>query len=342
VKIEAPLSSRARLRDIAQTAGVSSATVDRVMNGRDGVHQRTREAVIAAARAMGYLPRDPAAAPPLRLTVLLPAGNNPFIDILGDHLERQAAARGDVALGVEMLQAFDPRSIADRLAAVAGQTDGVALLALDHPVVREAIRALTATGVPVATLVSDIQGIPHAGFVGVDNRQAGRLAGLLMGRFLGRGPAKVALFAGSFAYRGHEDREMGFRHILRDEFPALTVVAMHETGEDADRALSEARLLVRQHPDIAGIYNVGGGLPGIAAALTEAGLDQRTVLIAHEATPANKRLLLDGVLDAVIDQNPRVEAREALNLLTAAARGQAYDLIPPRLAVIFRENLPDD
>ena len=47
-------------------------------------------------------------------------------------------------------------------------------------------------------------------------------------------------------------------------------------------------------------------------------------------------------MDAVIDQNPRVEAREALNLLTAAARGQSYTYIPPRLQLVLRENLPDE
>lgn len=62
----------------------------------------------------------------------------------------------------------------------------------------------------------------------------------------------------------------------------------------------------------------------------------------HEATDNNKRLLLDGTLDAVIDQNPRVEAREVLNLLTAVATGQAYSYTAPRLQVVFRKNLPDE
>ena len=66
------------------------------------------------------------------------------------------------------------------------------------------------------------------------------------------------------------------------------------------------------------------------------------VLISHEATESNKRLLLDGTVDAVIDQNPRVEAREALNILSAAIRGQSYVFIPPRLQLVLKENLPDE
>ena len=41
------------------------------------------------------------------------------------------------------------------------------------------------------------------------NRQAGRLAGFLLGRLLGTSaPRKVAMFAGSLSYRGHQEREM--------------------------------------------------------------------------------------------------------------------------------------
>ena len=61
----------------------------------------------------------------------------------------------------------------------------------------------------------------------------------------------------------------------------------------------------------------------------------------HEVTEGTKALLLDGTLDAAIDQNPRVEAREALNVLTSAVRGVPYDIHLPRLQVIFRENIPE-
>lgn len=66
------------------------------------------------------------------------------------------------------------------------------------------------------------------------------------------------------------------------------------------------------------------------------------VFVCHEATESNKAFLLDGTVDAVTDENPRVEAREALNLLTAAARNQPYTYIPPRLQLVLRENLPGE
>ncbi|HVG49228.1 MAG TPA: LacI family DNA-binding transcriptional regulator [Rubellimicrobium sp.] len=336
---------RPTLLDLAREAGVSSATVDRVINNRHGVRPRTREVVLATARRLGYLPDGAAEAPsrPLRFTVLLPAGANLFMATLQRQIEAQAAERPELEVQVELIEGFNPESLGRRLDAVAPGTDGLGLVALDHPLVREAIRRLAQRGVKVVTLASDVQNVPRMAYVGIDNRQAGRLAGYVMGRFLtGREAPKVAFLAGSRFYRGHEEREMGFRSVLAEDVPQARLVEQRESMDDPDRAHAEMLAVLDAHPDLAAIYNAGAGNIGIARALAERSLTGRVVLIGHEATEDNKRLILDGALDAVIDQNPRVEAREALNALARAAREEPYALVPPRLAIVFRENLPED
>lgn len=353
-----PTKPRATLQDVARAANVSAATVDRVLNGRDGVRPRTREVVMTAARALGYIAgaepgtdrgadrgADLAPAPPapIPLVFLLPAGTNAFINALHRHIDLNAASRPDLSVRVDRIEGFNPQTLAASLLALRGHCAGVGLIAQDHPVVREAIRALIHSGTPVVTLASDIQNVPRVAYVGIDNRQAGRLAGQLMGRLLPAGrPAKAALFAGSLSYRGHEEREMGFRHILRDEFPHIQILELREIMDDRARAQTETKALLDQHPDLAAIYNVGGGTSGIAFELQARGLDPHVILLGHEATDSNKAFLLNGTIDALIDQNPRVEAREALNILTAAARGQPYAFIPLRLQLVLRENMPED
>lgn len=343
------MNSRVTLHDIAREAGVSAATVDRVLNNRDGVRKRTREVVMAVAHRLGYVsetdlpPEVRSMAQRVTLVFLLPAGTNSFIKLLGQQLEQQAVERPEIDLRIEELEGFNPTTVAARLADLQSEADGIGLIAQDHPIVREALRMLDHAGVPVVTLASDVQNVPRLAYVGIDNRQAGRLAGQLMGRLLkAQHPLNIAMFAGSLSYRGHEEREMGFRSILRDEFRDIHIVEMREVLDDRERAYQEAKSLLRQHPDLAGIYNVGGGTQGIARALAEAGRAKDVILISHDATDGNKRLLLDGTVDAVIDQNARVEAREALSLLAAAAQGKTYNFIPPRLQVIFRENIPYD
>jgi LacI family transcriptional regulator len=338
---------RSRLADVAKEAGVSAATVDRALNNRSGVRNRTREIVLEAARRLGYIEGEHGGAghrqaETVRLDFLLPVGTNTFIRILHEQLSEQGSARPELDVRIHAIEGFNPDTWAATLNGLHGKTSGVGVIALDHPTVREAIRALSANGIKVVTLVTDVLHVPRVAYVGIDNRQAGRLAGYLLGRLLGaREPRKVAMFAGSLSYRGHQEREMGFRHVLAEEFPNLTIVELREMLDDRERAYTEAAALLDRHDDLAGIYNIGAGNQGIARAMQERNRTQSVVLIGHELTEGTKRLLLEGVMDAVIDQNPRVEAREALNLLTHAVRGVAYQGHPPRLHLILKENIPE-
>ena len=339
---------RSTLVDIAREAGVSTATVDRVLNNRSGPRSRSRDLVLETAKRLGYVADGGVAPVPaafgdvVRLDFALPDGDNAYIAILRQQIESQARARTDLDVRVHTIQSLDPDELARLLRTLSTRSRGVGVVALDHPTVREALRALAAAGVAVVTLASDIHHVPRAAYIGIDNRAAGRLAGYLVGRFLGeRAAGKVALLAGSLAYRGHEEREMGFRHVLTERSASLGMLEVREMLDDPQRAYAEATALLDRHPDLAAIYNVGAGSTGVGRALKERGRELAVVCIGHELTDGTRELLLDGTLDAVIDQNPRVEAREALNVLSYGVRGQPYTCYPPRLQIVFRENIPE-
>jgi LacI family transcriptional regulator len=338
---------RSTLTDIARESGRSLATVDRVMNERDGVSLRTRSQVLAVARRLGYLMSGgdiPSAAPrAVQLVFVLPEGTNAYVNELERQVHVQVEGLENVTARFERVPVLDPMDLARQLIALREEADGVGIVAVDHPSVREAMRSLMRAGVALVTIASDIQAVPHQGYIGIDNGQAGRLAGYLLARLIGLGrAAKVAVFAGSLAYRGHQEREMGFRHILGEEFAGLSLVDIQEVHEDRAEAEAKVMDLLERHPDLAGIYNAGGANAGIAEALEKSGRAMDTVFVAHDVTEGNTALLLSGTLDAVIDQNARVQIREALSTLTSAARGKRIKPVPARLQVIFRENLPEE
>ncbi len=333
---------RSTLIDIAKESGVSTATVDRVLNNRSGVSERTRVIVMETARRLGYFGALRSVSDKIRLDFVLPQGTNSFINTLRSQIERQCSAQETIEYHIHDVEGFNPISLARKLAEISGQTQGVGLIALDHPTVREAMRSLSDSGVHVVTLVSDILHVQRTGYVGIDNRAAGRLGGYLLGRFLpSNQPRKVALFAGSLSYRGHEEREMGFRHMIAEEFPHLEVVELREIRDDRQRAYEEAAALFQRHPDLAGIYNIGAGNSGIGRAMQEFNRQKSIIFIGHELTDHTKTLLLSGTMDAVIDQNPRVEAREAISMLSHAILEKPYEYHAPRLQVVFRENIPE-
>ncbi|WP_265502490.1 LacI family DNA-binding transcriptional regulator [Paracoccus beibuensis] len=334
---------RTTISEIAQRAGVSPATVDRVLNERSGVRDRTRDIVMATARDLGYFgPTDHQRASRVRLDVVLPAGQNSFMLTLRSRIIDECVRREDVDLRIHDVDRQDDNRIESKLVQLRGQTDAIGIVAPDRPEIRELLNDLAQSGIHVATLVSDIPSIAKVGYVGIDNRAAGRLAGLLLGRLLSPvGEGDIALFVGSRAYRGHEEREMGFRSILSDEFPELRITAYAEVGDDRDRAYEEMKSILRGRR-IAGLYNIGSGNQGIGRALREAKLARETIFIGHDLTNATRLLLLERTLDAVIDQNPRVEAREIVRMLVSAAQGRTEPDYPPRNQVIFRENIPLD
>jgi LacI family transcriptional regulator len=329
--------------DVARDAGVSVATVDRVLNQRAGVRERTRQIVYESARRLGYVAPSPApqaGAAPVRLDFLLPSGENAFMRALSEEIAARAGPGLDV--GVAHVDGFDPDAVAAALIAYRGRTQGLGLVAPDQPAVREAIRGLTASGVPVVTLVSDVHYAPRQAFVGIDNRAAGRLAGYILHRFVGaERPGQVAMFAGSLSFRAHEEREMGFRSVLAEEASNLRIVELREMRDDPERAYAEAGALLDAYPGLAAIYNIGGGNVGIARALKERGRAREVVFVGHEITAENRALLIDRTLDAAIDQNARAQAEQAAQALASAARGEPYAPRPPHPHVIFRENIPE-
>ena len=160
---------RSTLTDIAREAGVSPATVDRVLNNRPGVRARTREIVLEMAQRLGYIAEGPNGAPPrplpgevIRLDFALPAGTNSFIKHAATATSRRRRRRGPISMCIlPPSRASILTGCARLLQDLRGQTQGVGVIALDHPTVREAIRSLSANDIKVVTIASDILHVPQ-------------------------------------------------------------------------------------------------------------------------------------------------------------------------------------
>lgn len=85
---------RARLSDLAEAAGVSTATVSRVLNNKPGVKADTREAVHAAAAALGYVVDKPSPRRPAPVAIMLPELSNPSFTAFAEILDSLLYAAG--------------------------------------------------------------------------------------------------------------------------------------------------------------------------------------------------------------------------------------------------------
>ena len=341
--------ARASLQDVARAAGVSLATVDRVLHGRPGVRARTVERVNAAVHQLGYRP-DPAAARlarssrTLRLAVVLPSGTNTFVSMLQQQVQAMApwlSEQRAVAV-VQTVDVFSPQALADHLHSLDEGFDAVLVMALDHPQVRAAIDDLVARGTEVITLVSDVPNSRRAHFVGIDNVAAGRTAGTLLGRFVGRRPGRIGIVLGSRALRDHAERLFGFEQVIAAEHPQLQLLTPIEGHDLSERTELLVADLLKREPWLAGLYSIGAGNRGIQAALAASGRAEHVVWLCHELTPHARRALLDGVADAVINQDAGHEVRSACRLALARLSGERVlpDQERIRIDIFLKDNLP--
>jgi len=337
-----------RICDVARAAGVSTATVDRVLNGRQNVRPITAQRVLRVAAQMDYLPAGSLPAAPrrkrLKLAFVLPVGTNPVHRMLADAVEYSVdrLAPFNVDCRCEFVKGFNPQVLAASLLALAESVDGIAFMAIEHPLVRETVNTLAERQVPTITLISDLSASRRCAYVGLDNRAAGRTAGYLLGRFIGARAGELALIAGSRSYRAHEEREAGFQHIVHEMFPALKIVGMREGHDDAERNYRQTRKLLDEYPDLVGLYNVGGSSDGVSRALKAAGRASEIVFIGHGLTPDTRSALIDGTMDAVITQSMPAAMMSCVRIFTNLRdlRDPMVDVDPVPITVVLRENLP--
>jgi LacI family transcriptional regulator len=265
---------RPTVHDIARTAGVSLATVDRVLNARSGVRAQTVAKVEAAIRDLGYV-RDIGAAGLARrrlyrLLFLLPDDDSRFVDGIAAALdEAQRIFVADrVQIAVQRVPVRDPHALAAALAGLdPDDLAGLAVMAPQSPELRDAGARLRRAGVPIVALVSDQPEAVRDHFVGIDNDAAGRTAARLMGRFLGGAPGPVLLVTSSIRARDSLERRFGFDRLRAIDYPNLEVLPMLEAHDDPATMVRIIDTAFAARPDIAGVYSLSSGYGALLGAL---------------------------------------------------------------------------
>ena len=336
------------VNDIARVAGVSLATVDRVLNGREGVRGVTVERVNRAIKKLGYV-RDTAAASLARrrfyrLLFVMPDTDNEFVVALERDFRQQRENLHHQRIGMTMQTTppFDANAVVRVLdAADAEETDGIALFAPETPAVRDAVARAKARGIAIVSLVSDLPESGRDFFVGIDNVAAGRTAAELMGRFI-HGPGKVLVVTGSRFARDHLERRAGFDEVLGRDFPHLAAVASIEGRDDPALVRSFLPAVFASDPEIRGIYSSAAGNPGLITFLEETGRARDLTVIAHELTPASRAALEKGTFDAIISQDTGHLVRSATRLLKSMVDQTPVDETQERIRIdiYLRENIP--
>jgi len=323
------VAKRATIADLARAAEVSMATVDRVINRRLPVSGATAARVMAAAEAIGYhgaglIRRRLAEAPRRTFGFLLQKRHDSFYQGLAQALGEAVRQAGEIdgRAVIEFCDDIAPAVVAGRLRDLAPRVDALAVVAVDHPAVNEAVDAAARAGTPVFTLLSDLAAPGRAGTLAVDRRKAGRTAAWAISRLAPR-PGKIGILIGSHRYLSQELSEISLRSYVRELAPAFTVLEPLINLEDEGIAYRAVGELIAATPDLVGIYVAGGGAAGLVRAVRDAGAAARLVCICNELTPLTRGALLDGTLAMLLATPIATLAQRAVEAMERAVAGNA-------------------
>jgi LacI family transcriptional regulator len=341
--------SRPTIKDLAEAAQLSVATVNRVLAGAANVRAPTRELVQEAAARIGFYglgtiqSRVAASRPKFRFGILLLQPHRPFYQNIAAALRRAAAemTRAEIDLRIEFLEDLSPQNTAERALRLAKECQAIGIVSAVHPIVTEAVAQIQASGVQVFALVAQLSATGQVPYVGLDNWKVGRTAAWTFANIC-KTSGKIGILLGNPRYRNQEMNETGFRSYFRELAPEFTLLEPLSTHEASAVAQEMTEKLLVEHPDMVGLYVSGGGISGALAALRRTGRAGKIVAVGYDLFDVTRAALLDGAITMVISHPLDRLAHEALETMTNACSSGTASANRTRIVpfeLYTRENL---
>ena len=238
--------------------------------------------------------------------------SQPFYQTFAARIARSCAARTDVDIRpvLEFASSQAPDDFRAAIETVARSAGVVAATAINHASLSRLVERLAADGRPVFALLNDFAGPAGAGYFGLDNLRAGRVAGWMMAKAL-RGPGRVAVFTGGSRWHGQTLRDEGFRRAIRTHGPGIEVTDTVINLETRQVTYEATIGLLDRQPDLGGIYVAGGGMEGAIEALRERRPPGKVALVVNELTADSRKALAEGYATLVV-ATPLEELCDAL------------------------------
>lgn len=336
------------LKEIADLAGVSRGTVDRVLNHRGSVNPKTAEKIMSIVQALNYQPNRAGTAlaaqkKKYKIGVIVFGRSNPFFD----EVMRGIKDKSDElkSYGITTIIRRVDFDVSAQLNAidelVAEGMSGLVLAPYNDRVICTRINELVETGIPVVTVNTDIEGSHRMSYVGSDYYRGGCIAAGLFA-LSSSAPVSLGIITGSDSILCHTERIRGLKQTLETSHPHIHIVDTVENHDDEIESYTVTKQLLEKHPETDALFFTAAGIYGGCKAVTESGLHPR--IITFDEVPTTLELLKNKTVLATISQQPYKQGYRSLDILfeylTSGIRPD-NELQYVEHSIIIRENLPD-
>ena len=311
----------ATIKEIAELAGVSRGTVDRVLNNRGSVNAKTAEKILEIAKALDYKPNKAgltlaAQKKRLKLGIILFGNGNPFFDdvMRGVHYQEEKLAGYNCTFLIrqtsynlqEQLNAIDEL--------LSQEIHGIVLTPYNAPEIVKKINDLYDMGIPVVTANTDIPNSKRIAYVGSNDFLSGKTAGGLMG-LMTQGEIFAGIILGSEKILCHTDRVAGFHSCIKEKYPHINIVSTLQNQDDEVESFHVTETLLKAHSEINALYFAAGGVYGGCKAVLAQNRQGSLTIITHDKVETTRDFVKDGIISATICQQPFVQGSKSIDIL---------------------------
>lgn len=310
----------ATIKEIAELAGVSRGTVDRVLNNRGDVNSETAKKIRAIIKQLGYKPNPAGIALAAQkkkylIGIILFSRKNPFFDDVMRGFSNKAEELAFYGCEITVKRvAYHPQAQLSAIRACLKESvQGLILTPYNDNSVREELNKLIRSGIPVITVNSDVENVRRLTYVGSDYYNSGEAAGSLM-KLVTSGPVKLGIINGDNNILCHIQRVSGFVDKLSDD-ERFQVVCQGESLDDDKNAYELVSGMLKEHPELNAFYFTAAGVYGGCRAIAEFAPGRDIKVITFDEVPSTVEMMQKGIITATICQEPYWQGSRSLELM---------------------------
>lgn len=338
----------ATIKQIAQLAGVSRGTVDRVINNRGVVKPETEKRVREVIEELNYKPNRIAQGLAIKkhrlsIGVVLFGADNPYFDDVIYGINKKRPLLEDYGCDIILHQAksSNPEEqlrIIDSL--VESGVNGIVICPYNDDAIVNKINELYDMGIPVITTNTDIEHSKRLCYVGSNYRVSGKTAGGLM-KLIANGNANIGIVTGFMNVLCHTERTDGFRSLVENN-KGMKIIDQVNGHDDEFESYEVTKRMLTQHPEINALFISAAGVLGTCRAVMDLGRAGKIKIVSYDDVPNTKQMIRDGIISATICQEPIRQGEKPITLLfdyLAYGKKPSQTLYYTNLIIKIKENL---
>ena len=324
--------ARITLKMIAEKAGTSVGTVDRVLNNRKGVKEERKAQILKVAEELGFQPNRLASAlarkRDVHIGIIYPKQPAEFYRDMELGIDKAEYELQDYGVTIERIhyETQDPALVCARLAQIdPARFDGLAISSAGAANISQ-IDSFVDGGLPVITFNTDTVESRRLFYIGDNSRQSGMMGGEILGMLLG-GQGNVVVFGNFTRTTPFIERFGGFCEFVYPNFLNIHLLPCLECFNDPKLAEKDLLDVLAKTPDINGVFCTGySSTVGAINALKD--MNRPDIrLVGYDLTPYTAAALREGWCNALLFQDPFRQGHQAAHLL---AKHILEGWMPPR------------